>query len=336
MARVARLVLVLASGFGFVMCSPAQSQAGVIPWVYDAIFGPVGSLRAQRAGYPMAAGYAPYSAGYAPYSVGYAPYYTSYTSSYAPVSMASYESYGGSGCSTCNQSANYAPVTGFDSSFGSTGCSTCGSGNCSTGTCSNCTVNSAPTTSGYGPSGISGPTPDPNLGAREEIRRLERKIEELDHREKQTEKFLRRNHSDYLPEQFQPSTYSDEEEVRARIKKDTIESESANPNNFPKPIIRGKGAPSNLPADEEGERESLKPEIKIPPKDDEKKNEGTTQVHETEPQANRLENRITTRAIAPRERMQIVTKQSKVSVAKSGKSSVKTSETSRPAEIARH
>jgi hypothetical protein len=320
MARVTRLVLVLASGFGFAMAAPAESHAGIIPWMYDAVFGPVGSMRAGGAGYPMTAGYAPYSSGYAPYSAGYAPYYTSDSSAYMPVTTAGYSG----GCSTCSQ-ASYVP---------SSECSSCGSGNCSTGTCSNCTVNSAPSTSGYGSTGVSAPVPDPlNRSRDEEIRRLERKIEELDHREKQTEKFLRRQHSEYVPEQFKPSTYLDEEEVQARRKKDTFDSDSANPENFqkPMPIHRGKGAPSNLPT-EEGTQKPI-----IPLKEDkfEKSNDGTTKSNEVAPQTLRFENRITTRAVAPRERMQIVTKQSNLSVAKTEKNDVKTSETSRGAELAR-
>ena len=55
---------------------------------------------------------------------------------------------------------------------------------------------------------------------------------------------------------------------------------------------------------------------------------------ETIPQARRLENRVTTRAIAPRERMQIVTKQTKTAVAKVNKRNVKTSDADRSAEVA--
>lgn len=318
MTGVMRLVLVLVSGIGFSISAPAESRAGIIPWIYDAVFGPVGSMRAQSAGYPMTVGYAPYSAGYA-------PYYSNYNAAYAPVTTAQYNSGGCSTCNSCNQ-ASYAP---------SSECGTCGSGNCSTGTCSNCTVNSAPTTSGYGAGGGLDPVPDPlNRSRDEEIRRLERKIEELDHREKETEKFLKRQHSDYIPEQFNPRTYR-EEEVPARRKKDTFESDAADPNkypdpNFPAPILRGgRGAPANQPAEEE----SLKPII--PPKDEEKKTEGTSKSKETEPQTLRLENRLTARAVAPRERMQIVTGQSKLSIAKSGKSPVKTSETTPALELTR-
>ena len=323
MTRVAKLVLVLLSALSVAIGAPAESQAGIIPWMYDAFFGPVGSLRAGGAGYPMTAGYAPYTAGYA-------PYYTSYSTSYAPVTMAQYGS-SGSGCSSCNQAVYYAPS--MDSGCSTCGSGNCASGNCSSGTCSNCTVNSAPTTSGYGSTGVSGPVPDPNFSSKEEIRRLERKLEELDHREKQTEKFLRRQHNDYVPEQFKPSTYQ-EEEVPARRRQTTIDSDTANPNNFQTPINRGRPAPSNLPEEEETQKPI------IPPKEDDKSNDkkstGTTQVQEVEPQALHLENRITTRAVAPRERFQIVLKQPKLSVAKSGKSGVKTTGTAPAVSLVRN
>ena len=336
MARFAKLVLVLVSGVGFAIGSPVESQAGVIPWVYDAIFGPVGSMYGGGGGgYPMSVGYAPaYSAGYAPYSVGYAPYNVSY----APVSMAQYSS-SGSGCNSCSQAAYYGPVMGNEG-YASAACSTCGSGNCSTGAnCSNCNVNSGSTTSGYGPAGISGPVPDSNHNARGEtsrIRDLERKIEELDHREKQTERFLKRQNADYIPEPFRPSTYL-EEEVPARRKQMSIESDSANPNNFQTPINRGRTAPSNLPTEEE----NRKPVLSIPGQ-----GEGGTSIQnhdangsfkETEPQALQIERRLTSRAIVPRERMQIVTKQSKLSsVAKTPQHPATTVESTRPAELARN
>jgi hypothetical protein len=186
---------------------------------------------------------------------------------------------------------------------------------------------------------ISGPVPDSNHGVRGEtsrIRDLERKIEELDHREKQTERFLKRQNADYIPEPYKPSTYL-EEEVPARRKQMSIESDSANPNNFQTPINRGRTAPSNLPTEEE----NRKPVLSIPGQ-----GEGGTSIQnhdangsfkETEPQALQIERRLTSRAIVPRERMQIVTKQNKLSaVAKTPQRPAATIETSRPAELARN
>ncbi len=87
--------------------SATESNAGVIPWMYDAIFGPVGS---------------PYYAGYAPLGGGF---------------------YGARACGSCGPRlgrraafygpAFYGPVTSY-----SVGCSTgrCSTGTCSTGDCS--------------------------------------------------------------------------------------------------------------------------------------------------------------------------------------------------------
>lgn len=77
----------------------SASHAGVIPWVYDAIFGPVR--------YPA------YGYGYSPYAVSYSrPIYVSSAPMYAPAT------YGcSSGCSPCSTSY-YAPV--------SYGCGSCG------------------------------------------------------------------------------------------------------------------------------------------------------------------------------------------------------------------
>jgi hypothetical protein len=326
MARVARLALVVASGLGFAIAAPSESRAGIIPWVYDAIFGPVGSLRAGGAGYPMAAGYAPYSAGYSPNYASYAPYYASYSA--APVTAVSYGA--APACSSCNQASYYAPATDMGMSFVSPACSSCGPGGCSNGTCTNCTVNSAPSSSSFGSTGISGPVADPNNRSRdEEMRRLERKIEELEHRENQTQRFLRRQHTDFEPDPYTPSTYrgETEEEVQARRRRESFDSKSANPENFPAPI-KGRGpAPGDAPIDSE---ERLKPPLNQDGKSEEEKKQGTIKVPESEPQVLRLENRVTTRAVAPRERMQIVTTQSKVSIAKSqskAKATVKTSVT---------
>ncbi len=133
MLRLAKFVFVLACVLG--TSCPSASEAGVIPWAYDAIFGPVGSLHRSY--------YQPYYAGYSGYTgASYLP--ASYTSGYAT-----------NGCSSCQQSSYYA------STYGNCGCSPCGS-LCSSGTCSggncasgNCTANSIPT------DGLA-PVADPN------------------------------------------------------------------------------------------------------------------------------------------------------------------------------
>ncbi len=151
------LALMLAAGL------TSAAQAGVIPWTYNAIFGPVrypasnyqASYRYRTPRY--VASYAPaYS--YAPASYGYA------SSGYAPVS---------SGCSSCSSSyyapASYAPSYGYD--YGA-GCGSCGpvatapscgscdnscgssSGNCLSGGCPMTPATSNPAESNSGTNGF--------------------------------------------------------------------------------------------------------------------------------------------------------------------------------------
>lgn len=87
------------SAFLVAMGIASASHAGIIPWAYDAIFGPVR--------YPA------YGYGYSPYAVSYSrPVYVNSAPMYAPVS------YGySSGCSSCSTSY-YAPVSYASSSYG--------------------------------------------------------------------------------------------------------------------------------------------------------------------------------------------------------------------------
>ncbi len=328
MARLVRLAIVFASVLSYQLLEPQQSHAGVIPWMYDAIFGPVGSMRPTYGYAPMTAGYAPMTASYVPATANYAPFETAYapmTAAYVPMSMAGYSSYGG-GCNSCNQQVGYGP----------SGCSSCGSGNCSAGSsCSSCSANS--TTAGYGSSVVEGPTPDPSSVSREENRKiydLERKLEELDHRQKQDEKFLKRQYQDYLPEQYTPRTY--QEEVPARPRKQTLESGTANPNNFEPPINRGPAPGFDL---KETEEETRKPTIELPPQGEPKSNgssgKGKTNVKEAEPQAFQRELQMTVQAVAPRQRMQIVTNKTASAIAKANKKAVVTSDSVQPVQLAK-
>ena len=87
----------------------SASQAGVIPWVYDSIFGPVR--------YPA------YGSNYSSYPVSYSrPVYVSYSRRYVPVSYAP-----SSGCSSCSTGyvapvSYYSPVTYSAPSYGCGGC----------------------------------------------------------------------------------------------------------------------------------------------------------------------------------------------------------------------
>ena len=152
MLRLAKFVAVLACIVG-TNC-PSVSEAGVIPWAYDAVFGPVGSI--QRSSY-----YTPYYAGYSGYT----------GASYLPASYSN--GYASNGCSSCQQSSYYA------STYGSCGCSPCGSAcssGCASGNCAsgNCTANSIPT------DGLR-PVADPNNNSRgTESRGVESRLEAIE------------------------------------------------------------------------------------------------------------------------------------------------------------
>jgi len=116
------------------LASGPSAQAGLIPWTYNAIFGPVGSTFAPRgANYRGAyyGGYAPAAVGGAcntcNYGVGYG-YRSNYYAGYAPVYGSSYGvSYGNAcGCSPCatgncvggcatGNCSSYSPATGTTS-----------------------------------------------------------------------------------------------------------------------------------------------------------------------------------------------------------------------------
>lgn len=134
--------------FALVAGATTVAPAGVIPWTYDAIFGPVRYPAYGSSGY----GYAPYNSSYAP-------------SNYAPVQYRYAPS--NSGCSSCSTSY-YAPAA--YSSYGC-GCGptvamapSCGSGEVAHGTPSNGCLSGCssepthkPTTSGN-PSGTKSPS----------------------------------------------------------------------------------------------------------------------------------------------------------------------------------
>lgn len=139
MLRLTKIAMLLACvvGVGF----PSSSDAGVIPWAYYSTLGPVVSMQGSY---------------YTPYYTGYTPYYTGYSgyvgTNYQPAAY-SY-GYATNGCSSCQQSSYYSQT---QSGCGCSPCgSNCGSG-CSGGGCAsgNCTANSAPAGS---PSPIADPS----------------------------------------------------------------------------------------------------------------------------------------------------------------------------------
>ena len=304
MARLTRLLLVLGSVAGFSTANPAPSQAGVIPWVYDAIFGPVGSLR-YGAGYGSGYG-STYSAGYPSYS-SYSSFYAPVTTAYAPT-MAS-----AGGCSTCGQAAYY-PSTAYSSSYsdpyasyGGSGCNSCSGGNCSSGNCSsgNCTTGNC---AGSNTVGYPTPTPDRSFTSSDTSHRLN----ELEHTQRQILEFLKREYPDSF--ELKPSTskktysgsdgFAPGDPVPAREPRPqnkSINSESPYPDEQGRDFPRPKRP---APVDVE------KPTITPPPTTEEKSDEA-------EPKTTRLDVQITRRAVAPRERISSSTSQTKGTVAKS-------------------
>lgn len=129
-------------GLALLMSSSGQSvEAGIIPWTYNAIFGPVGST------------FAPRRAMYGP--VGRAAFYQGSvccpTSPCAP-------------CGPCGHSAGYAPYTvGYSSYYAapatSFGCSTCGPTSCPGGNCGYYTPATGSTMAPVQSSGTSSATP---------------------------------------------------------------------------------------------------------------------------------------------------------------------------------
>ncbi|MBX3444403.1 MAG: hypothetical protein KF774_18535 [Planctomyces sp.] len=140
-----------------VLALPAAGQAGVIPWVYDAIFGyghhgwgaPAYPAYGPGYGYASWGAAAPpiYTASYAPYvaPVSYAPatyYYGGLSSPACPSGNCGYANYGPAGCCV--------PVDPC--------CNPCCGSPCGPGGCADCTTDGT-VGSGSSSSGDDGPTP---------------------------------------------------------------------------------------------------------------------------------------------------------------------------------
>lgn len=115
----------------------------------------------------------------------------------------------------------------------------------------------------------------------------------------------------------------------------TLESGTANPNNFEPPINRGPAPGIEI----ETEEERRKPTIELPPKSDPKADgasgKGTTNVKEVEPQAFQRDRQVTAQAVVPRVRMQIVTNKPMNGIAKLNKKPVATSDASQSVQLAK-
>jgi hypothetical protein len=98
-----RYMLALLIAGGAFVTAPRSSEAGLIPWTYNAIFGPGPAFGWRQAYY---SGYAPY------YSAGYAPYY-GYRARYSASYAYGMPYYGGMNSSGCCGVANYTPNWGY-------------------------------------------------------------------------------------------------------------------------------------------------------------------------------------------------------------------------------
>ena len=181
-----RFLLTLVAAASILGAVPATSEAGIIPWAWDTMFGPVGSIQARRTarfcgtndcGVPYGANYGGYASGsyYGP-----APRLfgglrgwrntaccNNYGSNYGYVDS-------GCGCSTCGSACGSNCSSGGCSSCGTGyggydggyvyGSSSCGAGGCASGQCNvNYGPNGAPPTTG-GASPVT-PAPPPAGGA---------------------------------------------------------------------------------------------------------------------------------------------------------------------------
>ncbi len=143
-----------------VLSTTTTADAGLIPWTYNAIFGPVGSTFAARPAYGYTANYGAYNAGACcgnSYTAGYTPYYAGYsgytTNYYAAYPTTSYYGFSNdcSTCGTCN-TCNYGCATNCCTT-GCNGCANCVGGNCCSG------LTSATGTTTPAPATNQSPTP---------------------------------------------------------------------------------------------------------------------------------------------------------------------------------
>ncbi len=163
-----RFLLTLVTAASILGVVPATSEAGIIPWAWDTVFGPVGSIQARRAARYCGTNDCGVSAGcyYGP-SPGLFGGLRGWRNR-ACCGTYGYGSYGGSDCSSCGTNCGGSCNTGcstcgvgsggYDSGYvyGSAGC---GPGGCSTGQCN---VNYPPGNSSG--SGVSPVTPAPAPG----------------------------------------------------------------------------------------------------------------------------------------------------------------------------
>lgn len=233
-------------------------------------------------------GYTPYYAGYTPYYTGYSSYYTGYSSYYAPYASGYAPGIGCSSCNSCS-SCGCAPCIG-NCGVG------CASGNCASGNCGvGCTANSVPT-------GGLQPVADPANGT---ARSIEKRLEVIERELRITPP---RDTKTYAPDNFGTANPN---RNRERVRDDN------NPNfEAPAPGSRNRENEDNGMFQERSSTErSFKPvteKIAIPGGDlgapetviqSKKPAPGPSIDDEKKDQSLRLlDTRVTSRAVAPRER----------------------------------
>ena len=151
-----RFVLTLAVAASMLGVAPATSDAGIIPWAWDTVFGPVGSIHARRAN---RLGYGGGGGG----CCGPAQPF-GYGASYGAYGNGGWGAFGSGGCCNtgCNScgSASYGNCSSCGGGFDGYGASACGPGGCANGQCN---VNYPPnnTANGSTSAGTSPVTPAP-------------------------------------------------------------------------------------------------------------------------------------------------------------------------------
>lgn len=172
------------------MVSLAESNAGIIPWTYNAVFGPSRNGPMYNGTYSAAYAPQPYTASYGGFGMmnsgsccGGSPGYTSYYGG-APArpaqarraSRAAYRWYlinnpQAVGVSYRNFNGGASGYQFAGAAYGPVGCGSCGMGGCGIGGCSTGACGAAGCAGGqcgvsYNPASASTPTPDPNAGGK--------------------------------------------------------------------------------------------------------------------------------------------------------------------------
>ena len=285
-----------------------------------AVLGMSANAEAQMYSWPfepvsVRTGYTPYYTGYAGY--GYSGYYG------APYSV-SYS--GGSGCRSCQTSAMYSDGCGCSPCGGSYG-GGCATGNCSTGNCA--------TTTNLAPAGGLTPRPDPAASSRtieQRLERIERELKIPPQRSNATDRT-------YSPDSFNPVPGRGTRETESDT---TVPSRGEGGDEFKSPINRNSNEDPNEPFRENPpatRRNSLKPPttdgdsgatgtgqtsgdsgITIPAKEavipsQHKKPAPGAPIESDKSQTLRLDSRVTSRAVSPRERLALPVGTVNISVA---------------------